>query len=120
VPDWLPHVLTIIVCVGGAWIAFRIRFERFEAMDKRREEDWNSWRRSLDGTLHEREVHSRANTEMVYRLGERMTALEKRVDSLHLWKHTVGEAYLPRAVDDHHRRLAELERKVFNGHGSGK
>lgn len=39
-----------------------------------------------------------------------------RLDGLHDWKHEVGEAYLPRAVDEHERRLNRIEAKVFNGH----
>jgi hypothetical protein len=48
-------------------------------------------------------------------LVQRVEALDERLDSLHEWKHKVGEAYLPRAVDDHHRRLERIELKVFNG-----
>lgn len=54
------------------------------------------------------------NTQL-WPLGERYGALEKRLDSLHHWKHEVGEAYLPRAVDEHERRLNRLEARVFNG-----
>lgn len=53
--------------------------------------------------------------EKLWPLDERVKAMDKRMDSLHEWKHLVGEAYLPRAVDDHHRRLDRLESKVFNG-----
>lgn len=42
----------------------------------------------------------------------------ERLDRLHGWKHSIGEAYLPRAVDEHERRLNRLEAKVFNGGGS--
>jgi hypothetical protein len=113
--EWLPYLLTILISAGGAYAVFRIRFERFEAMDTRREQDWKDWREQLDQTLREREAASQRNAESLYRLGERMGAQEKRSDSLHDWKHKIGEAYLPRAVDDHHRRLERLERKVFNG-----
>lgn len=41
--------------------------------------------------------------------------LEKILDDLRRWKHDVGETYLPRAVDDHERRLNRLDTKVFNG-----
>lgn len=39
----------------------------------------------------------------------------KRQNKLHDWKHEIGEAYLPRAVDEHERRLNRLDSKVFNG-----
>ena len=35
------------------WFLLRIRFERFEAMDTRREADWVSWRRGVDEKLHD-------------------------------------------------------------------
>jgi hypothetical protein len=41
--------------------------------------------------------------------------LDSRVASLHGWKHEVGEAYLPRAVDDIEKRVERLEHKIFNG-----
>jgi hypothetical protein len=114
--DWLPYLLTVAVSAGGSWIIFRIRFERFESMDTRREADFNKWQQQWEQTLREREAASQRYVESVHRLAERLSAEEKRMDGLHRWKHEVGEAYLPRAVDDHHRRLERIERKVFNGH----
>lgn len=38
-----------------------------------------------------------------------------RLNKLHDWKHEIGDAYLPRAVDEHERRLNRLDVKVFNG-----
>jgi hypothetical protein len=51
-------------------------------------------------------------------LDQKVEDMEKRLDGLHAWKHVVGEAYLPRAVDDIERRVGKLEGKVFNGHGA--
>jgi hypothetical protein len=48
-------------------------------------------------------------------LQAQFTALQQRVEGLHKWKHDIGEAYLPRAVDEHERRLNRLDAKVFNG-----
>lgn len=47
------------------------------------------------------------------------TTTEKRVDELKDWKHEIVDAYIPRAVDEHERRLNRLDLKVFNGHKSG-
>lgn len=44
-------------------------------------------------------------------------AAVERLEGLHGWKHQIGEAYLPRAVDEHERRLNRLDTKVFNGGG---
>lgn len=46
----------------------------------------------------------------------RIDTHEKDLEGLREWKHMTVDPYLPRAVDDHHRRLERLERKVFNGH----
>lgn len=48
-----------------------------------------------------------------------MAIIDKRIDEVKDWKHEIGEAYLPRAVDEHERRLNRLDLKVFNGHKSG-
>lgn len=45
-----------------------------------------------------------------------VTSLTKRFDALQDWKHKVGDAYLPRAVEEHERRLNRIEAKVYNGH----
>jgi hypothetical protein len=50
-------------------------------------------------------------------LQAQFVAAVQRLDNLHDWKHETGEAYLPRAVDEHERRLNRIEAKVFNGHG---
>jgi hypothetical protein len=52
-------------------------------------------------------------------LQARFDSVVQRLDHLHNWKHEIGESYLPRAVDEHERRLNRLESKVFNG-GSHK
>ena len=52
----------------------------------------------------------------LYPLPKQLEALEKRFDILNEWKHKTGDAYLPRAVDEHERRLNRLDLRVFNGH----
>lgn len=115
-PEWTTYALTAIAGILTAWITFRVRFERFEARDAERESAWWEWRRTLDQQLREREEHSRTNTATIHQLIERTGSTDKRVEGLLHWKHEVGEAYLPRAVDDHHRRLERIEQKLFNGH----
>lgn len=52
---------------------------------------------------------------LLWPLVQQVKNLDERLDSLHKWKHQVAEAYLPRAVDEHERRLNKLDAKVFNG-----
>jgi hypothetical protein len=48
-------------------------------------------------------------------LSEKVRSNTEEIDRIRKWKHEIGEAYLPRAVDEHERRLNRLDVKVFNG-----
>lgn len=50
-------------------------------------------------------------------LAEKVENVETRVDELKEWKHLTVDAYIPRAVDEHERRINRLDAKVFNGGG---
>jgi hypothetical protein len=113
--EWLRAGIDLLIGGVVAWVTFRVRFERFESKDAEREKSWWEWRRALDQTIREREEHSRANTDALVRSEERVKTLERRMEAMTLWKHTVVDPYLPRAVDDHHRRLERIEARVFNG-----
>lgn len=52
-PEWILPVLSLIGGVALSWVVLRVRFERFEAMDTRREQDWTAWRSEVDEKLHE-------------------------------------------------------------------
>jgi len=58
-------------------------------------------------------VHKTSN--FVTALQGELKAATERLTSLHEWKHKIGEAYLPRGMEDHERRLNKLEAKIFNG-----
>ncbi len=51
----------------------------------------------------------------IWPMENQIKQLEKNQDGLRLWKHEVVDPYIPRAVDEHERRLERLDRKVFNG-----
>jgi phosphoenolpyruvate carboxylase len=44
--------------------------------------------------------------------------LEEDRTGIRAWKHLVVDPYIPRAVEEHERRINRLEGKVFNGGGS--
>lgn len=44
-----------------------------------------------------------------------MKLTEKMIQELRDWKHDLVDAYIPRAVDEHERRINRLDAKVFNG-----
>jgi hypothetical protein len=48
-PTWLiAAIVSAAIGALGAWITFRIRFERFEARDQEREKYWAEWRRGME------------------------------------------------------------------------
>lgn len=53
-----------------------------------------------------------ADQEKIRTLEERLV---KSIDELREWKHDVVDPYLPRAVEEHERRINRLDARVFNG-----
>lgn len=100
-PPWLPVILASFACSAlTAWIIMRVRFERFEAMDKEREKHWTEWRRAIDewkNKVENRPVNGYAT--LVHRveridseIGTHSTgmrgaihALEGKVESIQTW-----------------------------------
>lgn len=62
---------------GGltAWVAFRIKFERFVAMDEQREHDWYGWRGIVDKRL---DAHAAALAPLASHDG-RIDRIERKV-----------------------------------------
>jgi hypothetical protein len=56
---------------------------------------------------------------MLYPLETKVEIAEKNIESLREWRHMVGDAYLPRAVDAIEGRVTRIESKVFNGSKHG-
>jgi len=96
-PDWMIPTLTFIGGASLTWVLLRIRFERFEAMDTRREKDWSAWRtdvddrlRDLNGSLLQRlkrveediGTHDTGMQGMLNRLANRQVEMEARLASL--------------------------------------
>jgi hypothetical protein len=52
-PEWLLPTLAFVGGAFGTWILIRLRFERFEAMDTRREQDWKEWRMDVNNDRKE-------------------------------------------------------------------
>lgn len=53
-----------------------------------------------------------ADQDKIRSLEERLV---KSIDELREWKHTVVDPYIPRAIDEHERRINRLDSRVFNG-----
>lgn len=50
---------------------------------------------------------------MQWRIGRTETDIKE----LREWKHVVVDPYIPRAIDEHERRINKLDAKIFNGGG---
>lgn len=45
----------------------------------------------------------------------RVGRTESDIKELRQWKHVVVDPYVPRAIDEHERRINKLDAKIFNG-----
>lgn len=97
----LGNAINIALTLGGAgvgaYLGVRLSVTRLEGRmasaesEIKRLRDWH-------------EAHGAA-------LPIRMTALEANLQGMRDWKHEVVDPYLPRAVDEHERRLNVLEKQ---------
>jgi hypothetical protein len=74
-PDWVLPALAFIGGAFGTWILIRLRFERFEAMDTRRERDWQQWRDDIDDRVRDIEKRPFIGAFM-----ERLDTFEKKLE----------------------------------------
>ncbi len=107
-PVWVTAVLGVGTFVLGSLVSAVWLLAGINKDVERMKEDIGT---SDHGMRHT--VHKTANA--VTELQRDLLATATRLEGLHKWKHDVGEAYLPRAVDEHERRLNRLDSKVFNG-----
>ena len=111
-PDWLIPVLSFLGGALGAYVTFRIRFERFEAMDTRREQDWSNWRKDI--TKDVENLQSPTTMTQLALLTQVLETLVKRVEEL--WKYATDIKHLQvdpyvRATDVLKQRVDNLEKK---------
>lgn len=74
------------IAIGGisggltAWVAFRIKFERFQAMDMQREKAWEGWRKEFVETFTKRLDAHAAELKAGGSFEHRIARLEKKVN----------------------------------------
>lgn len=114
-------LLIILPLIGVVWMFLRkeIADARMAiAQSESRFEQWKRDKEKFDYEFRHSEYApaiSRIHAEL-WPMGKQVESLEKRVGELKDWKHVIADAYLPRAVDEHERRINRLDAKVFNGH----
>lgn len=114
-------LLIILPLIGVVWTFLRKDIAAAHATCLRIEARFDQWIKDKTQQDHDfrHNEYSPAITKInsdLWPLLKQMEAVDKRVDELKEWKHLVGDAYLPRAVDEHERRINRLDQKVFNGH----
>ena len=106
----LDNVITILVSLvvgaGASYITFRLQFERFKAMDERRELDWISWRNKVDKDVDL--LKTSASVTQLALLAQTVTALVKRVEDL--WQYTTDLKHLH--IDPFEREVTKLRASV--------
>jgi hypothetical protein len=66
----------------------------------------------LGSRLWEHVVKCRDTTATVARAEAQIQALQKDLEGLRNWKHVVIDPYVPRAIDEHERRINRLDQKM--------
>lgn len=112
-PEWLWSILVGVVVVGLIAALRRTDLDRLNKL-----ESWTKEKERFDYEFRHNEYSpaiTRIHSDLLPLL-KQVSGIDQRVAELKDWKHDIGEAYLPRAVDEHERRLNKLDAKVFNGH----
>lgn len=98
---WIGGVL-ISVLLALIGLVYKLLDREIQALRDWRHGPYNSDYAKLQ--LEDRSIEARFNG-----LPERMRYCEGNIEELRDWKHEKVDPYIPRAVDDHERRLTRLE-----------
>lgn len=111
-PEWLWSIVIGVVVIGLIAVIYHANQERFAKI-----EQWQKDKQIADHDFRHDEYNqaiTRINSEL-WPLLKQVELLEKKHEAYGDWKHRVVDPYIPRAVDEHERRLNKLDAKVFNG-----
>lgn len=126
-PQWLITLLifagSLLISGGGLYIALRVALVELkgEARELRvlvaKLEQWQKDKDHFDYEFRHTEYNTAISgiNSQVWPLIQQVNTLDRSLTELREWKHEVGDAYLPRAVDEHERRINRLDARVFNG-----
>lgn len=111
-PDFTTIGVSLVVGVLSSYLTFRLQFERFKAMDERRELDWVKWRDKI--SIDVEALKQSANLTQLAVLTQVVESLVKRVEDLWKYasetKHVYVDPYV-REVGILKQRVDELEKK---------
>jgi hypothetical protein len=131
---WQIQVLGIVISILGTgmgiYVGLRVGLVRTEgALGKLQVQldaaivqigklqQWTSDKEKFDHAFRHDE-YAQAITSInvsLWPLVKQVEIMERSIEELRAWKHDVVDPYLPRAVDEHERRINRLDAKVFNG-----
>lgn len=99
-------VVSLIVGAGSAYMTFRLQFERFKAMDERRELDWVNWRNKIDRDIDV--LKASASVTELRLIQQTLQTMSKSLEDL--WQYTTELKHVH--VDPYQREVAKLRASV--------
>jgi hypothetical protein len=102
-PEWIWVALVGAVQVIMGWLVVTLR-----AADQARIAELKQWIQDKEDAITE-------INEKLLPMENQVKQLEEDRTGIRAWKHLVVDPYIPRAVEEHERRIDRLEGRVFNG-----
>jgi hypothetical protein len=104
--NFITVIVSLIVGAGSSYITFRLQFERFQAMDERREQDWVNWRNKIDRDIDV--LKASASVTELKLLQQMLQTLSKSLEDL--WKYTTEIKHVH--VDPYQREVSKLAQRI--------
>lgn len=111
----------ILLLIGVVWTFLRKENAATNASVVKLETATLQWQRDKEKFDHEfrHDEYAPAITSInakLWPLVKQVEVLEGEQRKVEDWKHNTVDPYIPRAIDEHERRINRLDSKVFNGH----
>ncbi len=106
VENFITIGVSMVVGIGSSYLTFRLQFERFRAMDERREQDWMRWRNKIDIDIEQ--LKQTAGVTELALLRQAVDMLTKRVEQL--WDYATELKHVH--VDPYVREIERLKQRV--------
>ncbi len=114
-------LLIILPLIAVVWMFLRKEIASAHATAYSLETGFEQWKRDKEKFDHDfrhdeyAPAITRINSEL-WPLIKQVEVLESEQKKAEEWKHKVVDPIIPRAVEEHERRLNRVEAKIFNGH----
>lgn len=112
-PEWLWSIVIGVVVIGLVVALRKTDLDRISKL-----EQWTKDKEKFDYEFRHNEYApaiTHINSDLLP-LMKQVEILEGEQKKAEQWKHNVVDPYIPRAIDEHERRINRLDAKIFNGH----